>query len=388
MPTLELNFVDSIANIGAADWNALSGTANPFTRYEFLWGLERSGCTTRATGWQPFHVTVHEAEGNSRTLVAVMPLYLKTNSYGEYVFDWSWANAYQSHGLHYYPKFVTAVPFTPSVGSRLFMRTGLDETRIVTLIRSGIEQQAGLLQASSWHVLFPLKEQYDTLAAAGLMCRTGCQFRWYNKDYQDFGHFLESLNSRKRKNIRKERSKVKEAGVTFTRIEGDNIDAAMWRRFYTYYQSTYMVRGMKGYLNLDFFEHLTKYMPDQIFINVARADGQDIAAALFFKNNSTLFGRYWGSKQDYQFLHFETCYYQGIDYAIEHQLQSFDSGAQGEHKIQRGFEPTLTYSNHWIKEERFAQAIKKFLDEEQKHISQYREEAGELLPFKLPFKSS
>lgn len=382
MSTLELKFVDSIASIGAAAWNALAGTENPFTRYEFLWGLELTGCTTQGTGWQPHHVTVHAIEGDAKALIAVMPLYLKTNSYGEYVFDWAWANAYQSHGFHYYPKFVTAVPFTPSVGSRLFIQPGFPLAEIVTLITDKIAAKAESLQASSWHVLFPLKAQHDALATNGLMCRTGCQFHWYNKDYQDFEQFLENLNSRKRKNIRKERSKVSEAGVTFARIEGADIDPLMWRRFYSYYQSTYMMRGMQGYLTLEFFEYLTAHMPEQLFMNVAHSDGSAIAAALFFKNTSTLFGRYWGSKQDYQFLHFETCYYQGQDYAIEHGLQSFDSGAQGEHKIQRGFEPILTYSNHWIKEEGFAKAIQKFLQEEDKHIKQYRESAGELLPFK------
>ena len=386
MATLELSFVDSITNIGATDWNALSGTENPFMRYEFLHALEVTGCTTKGTGWQPHHVTVHTIENGTRTLVAVMPLYLKTNSYGEYVFDWAWANAYQSHGFQYYPKFVTAVPFTPSVGSRLFIKPGYTLAAVSKLILDKIAEQAQRMQASSWHVLFPVKDQFDTFASHGLMSRTGCQFHWYNKDYRDFEHFLETLNSRKRKNIRRERSRISEAGVTFARVEGANIDAALWRRFYMYYQSTYQMRGMQGYLTLEFFEHLSRHMPEQLFMNVARADGNDIAAALFFKNQSTLYGRYWGSSQDYQFLHFETCYYQGQDYAIEHGLQGFDSGAQGEHKIQRGFEPILTYSNHWIKAAGFAQAIKHFLEAEQQHILQYQQQAGELLPFKHDLK--
>ena len=380
--TLELQFVDSIAEIGAEVWNGLSGTENPFGRYEFLWALETTGCTTKATGWQPHHVIVHANEQGRTYPAAVMPLYLKTNSYGEYVFDWSWANAYQSHGYDYYPKFVTAIPFTPSVGSRLFIKPEFTLQEITRLITARIQEKAAFIQASSWHVLFPLKEQFEALAQHGLMCRKGCQFRWHNKNYTDFNHFLESLNSRKRKNIRKERSRVKEAGVTFTRVEGAEIDADLWRRFYTYYQSTYMMRGMQGYLTLDFFKHVAIHMPEQLFMNVARVDGQDIAAALFFKNQTTLYGRYWGSKQDYQFLHFETCYYQGQDYAIEHGLTSFDSGAQGEHKIQRGFEPVLTYSNHWIAEPAFAQAIARFLEEEDQHIDQYQRAAGELLPFK------
>lgn len=382
MQKLLLNFVDSIVDIGADDWNTLAGTENPFTRYEFLLGLELTGCTNEGTGWQPHHVIVRKRDGDNETPVAVMPLYLKTNSYGEYVFDWSWANAYQSHGLEYYPKFVTAVPFTPSVGSRIFVAPGIDASRVINLITEKIEEEAHNIRASSWHVLFPLRVQHDQFVANGLMSRMGCQFQWANRGYRDFEHFLESLNSRKRKNIRKERSKVSEAGVSFTRVEGADIDEKLWQRFYSFYQSTYMMRGMQGYLTLEFFRYLSETMPEQLFMNVARMGEKNIAAALFFKNSTTLYGRYWGSKQDYQFLHFETCYYQGQDYAIELGLKNFDSGAQGEHKIQRGFEPILTYSNHWIKEAAFAQAIAKFLEEEQQHIKQYRKSAGELLPFR------
>lgn len=382
MPTLQLSFVDSIAAIGVTDWNALAGITNPFTRYEFLWGLETAGCTTERTGWQPHHVIVHALEQGKQTPVAVMPLYVKTNSYGEYVFDWSWANAYETHGFSYYPKFVTAVPFTPSESSRLFVKTGIDEAVVLKLIVAKIQEKAETIQASSWHVLFPVEAQHQRFAEAGLMRRTGCQFHWYNKGYSNFEEFLNSLNSRKRKNIRKERSRVQESGITFKRLEGADIDVDQWERFYTYYQSTYMMRGMQGYLSLSFFEYLSANMPEQLFMNVAQLDGKDIAAALFFKNQETLYGRYWGSRQDYQFLHFETCYYQGQDYAIEHGLNHFDSGAQGEHKIQRGFEPITTHSNHWIKEEGFARAIAAFLKDEQKHISHYKNQAEELLPFK------
>lgn len=382
MQKLELNFVDSIAEIGAATWNGLAGTAEPFTRYEFLWGLECTRCTTVATGWQPHHVIVYAVDGDRRTAVAVMPLYLKTNSYGEYVFDWSWANAYQSHGFNYYPKFVTAVPFTPSTGGRIFIDPEYDLQAIVQLITGKIVEKATALQASSWHVLFPLPEQHTALTEAGLMPRIGCQFHWHNKGYRDFEHFLESFNSRKRKNIRKERQRVSEAGIVFERVEGADIDGARWQRFYDFYQSTYMMRGMQGYLTLEFFEFLSAQMPEQVFMIVARQGGRDIAAALFFKSETTLYGRYWGSLHDYQFLHFETCYYQGQDYAIAQGLQRFDSGAQGEHKIQRGFEPIITCSNHWIREEGFARAIARFLEEEQAHIEQYREQASGLLPFK------
>lgn len=378
MQTLKLSFSDSIATIGATTWNGLAGTDNPFTRYEFLWGLEQTGCTTTATGWQPHHVLVQDGSEP----VAVMPLYLKTNSYGEYVFDWSWANAYQSHGYRYYPKFVTAVPFTPSVGSRYFIRPGVEPGPVLALIRERIMSEAERIQGSSWHVLFPTPAQHDALADTGLLRRRGCQFHWHNKDYRDFEHFLEGLNSRKRKNIRKERERVAASGVTFDIVEGADIASERWQRFYDFYQSTYMMRGMQGYLTREFFEYLSQAMPEQVVMNVARQEGKDIAAALFFKSSTTLFGRYWGSLRDYQFLHFETCYYQGQDYAIAQGLKRFDSGAQGEHKIQRGFEPIPTYSNHWIKDAGFAAAIENFLEEEAPHIDRYKEGAATLLPFR------
>jgi predicted N-acyltransferase len=382
MQTLQLTFSHSIAAIGADTWNALTGTENPFTRYEFLWGLESTGCTTQATGWQPYHILVQSTDSGETVPVAVMPLYLKTHSYGEYVFDWSWANAYQTHGYRYYPKFVTAIPFTPSRGSRYFIKPGVDPGPVIALIMERIEAEAERRRGSSWHVLFPTPEQHEHLATAGLLRRRGCQFHWYNKDYQDFEHFLSGLNSRKRKNIRKERQQVADAGITFDRIEGADIDPTRWHRFYDFYQSTYRMRGMEGYLNEEFFAYLTTHMPEQVFMNVARLDGKDIAAALFFKNASTLYGRYWGSQLDYRFLHFETCYYQGQDYAIKHGLRAFDSGAQGEHKIQRGFEPIVTYSNHWIKDPGFAAAIEKFLAEEEAHIDQYKQSAASYLPFR------
>jgi len=222
----------------------------------------------------------------------------------------------------------------------------------------------------------------------GIPARTACQFHWFNRGYESFEDFLESMNSRKRKNIRKERQKVREQGVEFKIVDGTNISDQQWDTFYQFYQSTYMMRGMQGYLSQDFFKQIARTMPEQLFMNCAMKDDRIIAAALFFRNSDKLFGRYWGSARDYQFLHFETCYYQGQEYCIEHGLKSFDSGAQGEHKIQRGFEPIITYSNHWIADQRFADAINNFLDEERPHIDRYREEAASLLPFRKSDSSS
>jgi len=385
MTDLAVKFVESISEIGADTWNALAGTDNPFLRYEFFAALEQTACTTRESGWQPNHILVSRSVPGLDPVVAIMPLFLKSNSWGEYVFDWSWANAYESHGLSYYPKFVTSVPFTPSYGKRLFTAPDCDqatEMEIVRLVLNAIEARADLLDASSWHVLFPDQEQSELLTEAGLLSRTACQFQWFNRGYNNFDEFLGSLSSRKRKNLRKERQKVEQAGVVFKRRNGCEIDAALWQEFYAFYQSTYQVRGMQGYLSLDFFVQLAETMPEQIMMICAEVADRPIAAALFFESSDTLFGRYWGAAADFQFLHFETCYYQGQEYAIDKGLRRFDSGAQGEHKIQRGFEPVLTYSNHWIANTEFRAAIASFLGEEDKHIANYREQAESLLPFR------
>jgi uncharacterized protein len=384
MSKLHIEFVDSIASIGAVQWNSLAGIENPFARYEFLWALEKTGCTSAATGWTPHHVAVYLAaeEEKDRVLLAVMPLYQKNNSYGEYVFDWSWASAYQNYGLNYYPKFVSAIPFTPSHGTRLFVDDAVCKKDIALLIFEKLKHKAEAMDASSWHILFPTQEENSIFEAIGIPARTACQFHWFNRAYESFDDFLSSLNSRKRKNIKKERERVRQQGTRFELIEGADINPQHWDIFYQYYQSTYMMRGMQGYLSQEFFTEIASEMPEQLLMIVALDEEKIIAAALFFKNSEKLFGRYWGSGRDHQFLHFETCYYQGQEYCIQHKLKSFDSGAQGEHKIQRGFEPITTYSNHWIANEGFAQAINNFLDQERPHIEQYKTKAASFLPFK------
>lgn len=382
MNSLEIRFVDSIAEIGSSAWNALTGTDNPFTRYEFLHALEQSGCTTAATGWKPQHIAVYSNADGEKSLQAVMPLYEKNNSYGEYVFDWSWANAYQGYGFKYYPKYVSSVPFTPSVGRRLFVRDTASEAAIAKFISENVIERAEFIGASSWHILFPSESENRQFTELGIAARVGSQFHWYNKDYRTFDDFLQTLNSRKRKSIRKERKHVGEQNIGFEITEGADIDEQQWRTFTRFYESTYMMRGMQGYLNETFFRTLSETMPSQLFMISAVQEGDTIAAALFFKSSKQLFGRYWGSARDFQFLHFETCYYQGQDYCIEHGLESFDSGAQGEHKIQRGFEPIITHSNHWIAHPGFADAIGDFLTEEKAHTEQYIQQARKLLPYK------
>jgi predicted N-acyltransferase len=377
-----VSFVDSISEIGQETWNALSGTDNPFTRFEFLHALEDSACISAATGWAPQHVVVKRVEPGLDETVAVMPLYRKNNSWGEYVFDWSWANAYESHGLDYYPKFVTSIPFTPSTGKRIFIQASEDSEAIIAKTKNAIEELADRTQASGWHVLFPEQSQQQAFSQAGMMTRSACQFHWFNRGYENFDDFLATLASRKRKNLRKERQRVAAAGISFRHLSGEEIDTALWQDFYAFYQSTYLMRGMKGYLNPGFFHALSETMAEQLFMVCAYKEQRLIAAALFFRSSDTLFGRYWGSAQDFQFLHFETCYYQGQDYAIAEGLQRFDSGAQGEHKIQRGFEPVTTWSSHWIANPDFAAAIARFVEEESGHIDHYQQQAESLLPFR------
>ncbi|MFT5322077.1 MAG: putative N-acyltransferase [Pseudohongiellaceae bacterium] len=384
-----LHFLTSIKEIDAAEWNALAGKDYPFMQHAFFLALEQSNSTSAITGWQPYHVVIKKcADGDdendeeSMATVAIMPLFLKDNSQGEYVFDWSWADAYQRHGLDYYPKFVTAIPFTPCPGARICVAEDQDVGEIHRLLCQTIPQQAKKINVSSWHVLFPQQEESDALATLGIQSRVGCQYQWFNKGYSNFDDFLARFSSRKRKNIRKERQKICDAGIEFEFLEGPDIQSSHWDSFYQFYQSTYFVRGRSPYLTTQFFTEIGNSMPENLLLVLAKKDGEYIAGALSFVGADTLYGRYWGCTEEYQFLHFETCYYQGIDYCIDRGLQRFDSGAQGEHKIQRGFEPVLTCSNHWIAHTEFDQAIGRFLEDEEQYIRRYQKEASAHLPFK------
>jgi uncharacterized protein len=381
-PSYQVRFIHSITEVDALRWNALVGSAYPFLQHEFLLALETSGCTSAKTGWQVLHALVEDTEAESKGLLACMPLYAKTNSMGEYVFDWSWAEAYQRHGLSYYPKLLSAIPFTPCTGPRICFAEASTAEHILTILFAAVKQLAARMQASSWHILFPENDLRQSLTGLGLLQRTGCQYQWFNEGYVDFEQFLATFASRKRKNLRKERARVKEQGIEFEVLEGPEITDDHWQDFYRFYQSTYLVRGRTPYLNRKFFTELGRTMPQYLMLVMARKDGRNIAGALFFKGTDTLYGRYWGCTEEYQFLHFETCYYRGIDYCIRNKIGRIDSGAQGEHKIQRGFTPVHTWSNHWIQHPAFADAIENFLQDEQQHISAYVLSANDYLPFR------
>lgn len=373
---LELKIHTDIGAIGPDTWNRLCGIDYPFLRYEFLAALEDSHSVSPQTGWQSLHIAV-EQDGDT---IAVMPLYLKTHSYGEYVFDWAWADAYQRHGLDYYPKLVTAIPFTPAAGPRI--GSSQPTATLMPALLDAIRQLAERFGASSWHGLFVEPGLRQSMEASNLTLRLGTQYHWLNEGFRNFDHFLEKFASRKRKNIRRERQKVLDQQISLRRIQGTELSPELLDIFYAFYQNTYLKRGRTGYLTPEFFQMLHRTMPEQLLLVIAEKGGQPVAGALSLKSSSTLYGRYWGCRDDYDSLHFETCYYQGIEYCIEQGLTRFDPGAQGEHKIQRGFQPIETWSGHWIRHPGFADAINKAMSTERDAMRAQIEELTTWLPFR------
>lgn len=376
-PTAE--FITSLDSVSAGSWNSISGTDYPFTRHEFLYGLESSACTTAESGWQPCHLVVRDETG----MLALMPMYLKSHSYGEYVFDWSWADAWQRSGLRYYPKLVSAIPFTPATGPRLLTRAGADENASWDAALQAIERFARQQDLSSWHLLFPEETVSRYLQQQGLHQRVATQFHWFNRGYGCFEDFLADFSSRKRKNLRRERTRVADQGLQLRTLQGADIGPQHWRQFHRFYQLTYAKRsGHGGYLTEAFFTEVAPSLGEQVIMVLAYLGERAVAGALYFRSSDTLYGRYWGCEREYDCLHFEACYYQGIEYCIAHGLQRFDPGAQGEHKIQRGFRPVPTFSNHWIADPRLSTAVGEFTRSEAAQNRDYLQAASELLPFR------
>lgn len=398
--------INSIHDISAKDWDRLftaslhlEGNSQPvlpypFLRHDFLAALEDSGCTQTETGWTPKHLLVFDDaiqdKNGKPQAIAAMPLYLKHHSYGEYVFDWAWADAYRRNGMDYYPKLLSAVPFTPATGPRLAIDNRLDSQhanhrqQVIHSVSEFLVSYCHEHGLSGWHQLFLPEQQTKSWRAADSLTRTGCQFHWINRNYQNFDEFLQGFNSRKRKSVRKERRQVAEQGVTLSRLVGPEISKDDWDRFYHFYHTTYLKRsGNTGYLNREFFEAISRDLSDQILMVKADIAGQGtVACALCFFDDTHLYGRYWGCQVEVPGLHFEACYYQGIEFAIERGLKRFDPGAQGEHKIQRGFEPTLTYSQHWLADDRFHTAVDNFLTQETPGVEAYQTDCQSYLPFK------
>jgi uncharacterized protein len=352
----------------------------PFLRPDFFSALENSGSTAAGTGWQPCHQTLED----NADITAFMPLYVKSHSYGEYVFDWSWANAYHRNGINYYPKLLTAIPFTPATGPRIRFAEGTNHDAATAVLLERTMELARTVDASSWHILFPEEAQLELFRDERLLHRKGVQYHWFNRSYASFDEFLAGFNSRKRKMVRRERQQVAAQGFVIERLTGAAISDEVWRRFALFYQRTYLKRsGSQGYLTPEFFTLIGSAMADQCLMVTATRNDTLVAAAFYFYDDSTLYGRYWGCMQEFDFLHFELCYYQGIEFAIDRGLHKFDAGAQGEHKILRGFEPVITHSLHWIREPVFADAIRRFLREEESYTRQHLEQAKAMLPYKL-----
>jgi uncharacterized protein len=372
-----MRIVSSLVEIGQSTWDALvhlQADTNPFLSFAFLHTLHVTGCACADTGWQPQYLTLWQDDA----LAAAMPLYVKNHSYGEYVFDWAWARAYHRNGLDYYPKLLSAIPFTPVTGSRLLAKDADAGNALIKALCT--LQQSNTI--SSTHILYPPPEQAEALEKAGFLLRSGVQFHWENPGYTSFDDFLNTLERKKRKNIRAERRKVQEAGITFRHVEGSDASEADWHFFKRCYDNTYAAHHSTPYLNLDFFCGIGAAMPQYILLIIAERAGHPIAASLLIHTEKTVYGRYWGTLEEIPCLHFETAYYQALDYCIAHRIGCFEGGAQGEHKMARGFLPQKTWSAHWLAHPGFADAVERFLVQESDGIATYIDELHERNPFR------
>jgi predicted N-acyltransferase len=360
-----IRVVPRIAELPADAWNALAGDS-PFLQHAFLHALEATGCVGPDIGWEPVHLALFR----NGQLDAAMPLYVKHHSWGEFVFDWAWADAYRRHGLNYYPKLVCCVPFSPVPGPRLLAKTDADRT---TLIQAALKLTHEL-GFSSLHILFPTAPDHTALEASPLMHRSGFQFHWNNAGYASFDDFLAALTHDKRKKIRQERKKLASLGVTFRWVECRDSSDADWDHFYRCYADTYARHRSEPHLNRAFFAALRETMPDNLLLIVADRDGVPTACSFCIKDSERLYGRHWGTLEYLPGLHFETCYQQGIEYAIANGLKVFEGGAQGEHKLARGLVPTATHSWHWLENAEFREAVDRFLERETDAITHYMDE--------------
>ncbi len=368
-----LEVADSLGAVSPSEWDRLAG-ANPLVSHAFLHALHESGSASEDSGWAPRYLLLREGG----TLAAALPLYLKSHSYGEYVFDWAWADAWQRAGRRYYPKLLSAIPFTPVTGPRLL---AADPGHQSVLARAAIEL-ARELDVSTLHCLFPTESEAAELAADGFMLRKTVQFHWTNEGFASFDDFLSRMNHEKRKKVKQERRRVREAGVEFEWKVGRDITEADWRFFVRCYDNTYRQHHSTPYLNLDFFLSIGASMPDNLLLVLGRKDGKPLCASLDVFNQDALWGRYWGTLDFVSGLHFETCYYQAIEFCIANGIGSFEGGAQGEHKLARGLMPVTTWSAHWVADPEFARAIQKFLERESRSIGAYVNELEEHAPFK------
>ncbi|PID33647.1 MAG: GNAT family N-acetyltransferase [Thiotrichales bacterium] len=374
---MQINIHSEISQIPREAWNKLVKDNNPFIRHEFLSALETHDCASNKFGWHPCHVAIYE----DNDLVAAMPLYTKTNSYGEFVFDHAWADAYHRNQIPYFPKLVSAIPYTPASGQRLLCKAERTDELYPVLIET-VKQFAEKQHYSSFHCLFANSDEQDWLEDYGLLARHDCQFHWYNQGYNNFEDFLEKLTPKKRKNIRQERRRVEQQAINLRVLNGHTATEEDWKNFSRFYQQTFAEKHGTATLNEGFFKEVAHALPDQVILILAddissqsnnhqAEKAECIAGSLMFTSNTTLYGRHWGAITHFDKLHFEACYYQGIEYCIKHKLQRFEPGAQGEHKIARGFIPTLTRSSHWLNHSPFQESIENFVTHEQAGVKAY-----------------
>lgn len=368
----------SIDSIDPGQWNALNSEGNPFLRHEFLAALEHTGCIGPGTGWDPCYFTLEEES----SLLAAAPAYIKTHSYGEFVFDFAWAQAYSRHGRRYYPKLTVAVPFTPATGPRLLVRPRADAATVASRLASEIEKFAAGHSVSSVHALFLDEVAHSALERAGWLLRRDCQFHWTNHGYPSFDEYLQTFTAEKRKKAKRERRRVAEAGIHFETLVGADLDEKTLDCVYAFHRETFLRHGHEPYLTREFFSEAVRTMGDALMVKLAVAGRSPVAAAIFFWSPQALYGRYWGAAADYHSLHFEACYHQGIEFCIERGIARFEPGTQGEHKVSRGFEPTLTWSAHYIADRQFRDAIAEYLTREGESVDAYAEEVQAHVPYR------
>jgi predicted N-acyltransferase len=375
MQRRRLNRIDEVE---AAQWNALDGNGSPFTRHEFLAALEHTGCVGGQTGWEPAHLVLSDARG----VAAAIPLYRKQHSWGEFVFDFGWAQAYSRHGLAYYPKLLAAIPFTPATGPRLLLRPGLERAVVAAELIAALQAEVNEQGMSSAHVLFMSEPDRAALETAGWLLRRDCQFHWYNRGYADFDAYLASFTADKRKKAKRERRRIREAGIEFRTLSGPQLTRELLDVVYGLHVSTFARHGHEPYLTRGFFTQIAALPDSGFMVKLAVHDELPVAAAVFFHSTDTLYGRYWGASDAFHSLHFEACYHQGIEFCIERGIARFEPGTQGEHKVSRGFEPTITWSAHYLADTRFRDAVQDFLARESPAIEAYAAEIDRHTPFR------
>ena len=375
--SVTVKVIASLDEVPAAQWDACAGPDNPFVSHAFLKALEDSGSASGASGWLPQHILIEDDKG----VAGAAPCYLKSHSYGEYVFDWGWADAYERAGGKYYPKLQVAAPFSPVTGPRLLARPGEDAPQTRRLLAAGLLELAKQHKVSSLHLTFTTETEWRELGELGLIQRQGQQFHWTNRGYNSFDDFLDTLNSRKRKMIRKERAAAN-ADVDIAVLTGDALRPEHMQAFYRFYLNTVDRKWAHAYLNYDFFRLLQERLADRVVLVMAKHDGAFVAGALNLRGTDTLYGRNWGCTERFRMLYFEACFYRGIEFAIEHGLSKVEAGAQGPHKISRGYLPSPTYSAHWIRDEGFRSAVADFVRRERAGVEHEMEALGELSPFK------